>query len=52
MLKLVPGPSIQLDNIKEGDDIYMDCVIKANPKITYINWYLEVTLFALFTYAI
>ncbi|XP_042228361.1 nephrin-like isoform X2 [Homarus americanus] len=32
------GPSLDLDHIKEGDDVYFDCIIKARPDAHKISW--------------
>lgn len=32
------GSKLQLDAIKEGDDVYMECNIRANPWVTKVAW--------------
>ena len=35
------GAKIRHDSIKEGNDIYFECKVKANPPITAISWNFE-----------
>ena len=32
------GQNLAEDKIKEGDDVYFDCEVNANPKIGKIEW--------------
>ncbi|KAK8405063.1 hypothetical protein O3P69_001559 [Scylla paramamosain] len=32
------GSSLNAHNIKEGDDVYFECSIKANPRATVVSW--------------
>ncbi|MPC40531.1 Nephrin [Portunus trituberculatus] len=32
------GSSLNAHNIKEGDDVYFECSIKANPRATMVSW--------------
>ena len=32
------GKSLDPDNIKEGNDVYFECDVKANPKVYKIVW--------------
>ncbi|XP_050696805.1 nephrin-like [Eriocheir sinensis] len=41
MTRLRPGRSLNLSNIEEGDDVYFECSIKANPPVTEISWLHE-----------
>lgn len=49
MLKDQPQVTLQLgstlnpDDIKEGDDVYFECHIKANPKENRITWWHDVS---------
>ncbi|XP_063869214.1 nephrin-like [Scylla paramamosain] len=38
-LSLAAGNSVNLDDIKEGDDVYFECGIKANPSIYKVQWF-------------
>lgn len=44
-MSLQPGSSLNLENIKEGDDVYFDCNVMARPKATKISWKFNVSLF-------
>ncbi len=35
---------IDLERVKEGDNVYFDCKIKANPKHTKLIWKRNVSL--------
>ena len=37
------GKSLSSENIVENDDIYFDCVVKSNPKLTKISWLFNVS---------
>lgn len=37
------GNSIDPNGIKEGDDVYFDCHVKANPPSTKLTWYHNVS---------
>nr|XP_045591679.1 synaptogenesis protein syg-2-like [Procambarus clarkii] len=41
---LQPGRSVNLSNIEEGDDVYFECSIEANPRVFKINWLHEVSI--------
>ncbi|XP_042864672.1 nephrin-like isoform X2 [Penaeus japonicus] len=36
--KIQPGGSLNLSNIEEGDDVYFECAIAANPRVYKIVW--------------
>ncbi|KAL3285808.1 hypothetical protein HHI36_000330 [Cryptolaemus montrouzieri] len=36
------GTTLNPDDIKEGDDVYFECNIRANPKEHKITWYHDV----------
>ncbi|KAG0712927.1 Palladin [Chionoecetes opilio] len=37
-VKVAAGPSLDLNHIKEGDDVYFDCHVKARPDPSKITW--------------
>lgn len=41
------GSTLNPDDIKEGDDVYFECHIKANPKENRITWWHDVSMFAM-----
>jgi len=38
VVSLRPGPTLNVDLIKEGDDVYFECSIHSNPKILRLSW--------------
>lgn len=36
------GRSLNASNIKEGDDVYFECLIQANPASSHIRWSRDV----------
>lgn len=38
------GSTLNAEDIKEGDDVYFECNIKANPKQHKITWYHNVSI--------
>ncbi|XP_042203585.1 nephrin-like [Homarus americanus] len=32
------GSSLDAANIKEGDDVYLECSTQANPRVTHVSW--------------
>lgn len=44
------GNSINPNGIKEGDDVYFDCHVKANPPSTKLTWYHNVSTFRHYLY--
>ena len=38
IVSLELGSKLQLGSIKEGDDVYMECNIRAHPWITKVTW--------------
>lgn len=40
------GSTLNAEGIKEGDDVYFECNIKANPKQHKITWYRNVSIFS------
>lgn len=47
IVKLQFGTILKADSIKEGDDIYFECIVEARPPATSIEWYLNVRSFPL-----
>ncbi|KAJ0173859.1 hypothetical protein K1T71_011008 [Dendrolimus kikuchii] len=39
IVSLKLGPTLNPDLIKEGDDVYFECSVKANPKSHKLSWY-------------
>lgn len=37
------GPSLNPDDIKEGDGVYFECDVKSNPKPYKLIWYHDVS---------
>lgn len=37
------GSTLNANDIKEGDDVYFECNIKANPRENRISWYHNVS---------
>lgn len=42
-IRIQPGAQVNITGIKEGDDIYFECIVEANPKVDMIEWYLNVS---------
>nr|XP_027215989.1 nephrin-like [Penaeus vannamei] len=38
-LVLRPGMNLNMSNIKEGEDVYFECDIQANPKVFRVQWF-------------
>lgn len=38
------GSTLKADNIKEGDDVYFECHVKANPTWKKLNWLHNVSM--------
>lgn len=43
MVTLRMGSSLNPDDIKEGDDVYFECNIRANPKAYRLAWFHNVS---------
>ena len=39
------GKTLNADNIKEGDDVYFECTIKAKPRVYKIEWKFNVSTY-------
>ncbi|XP_046821849.1 hemicentin-1 isoform X1 [Vespa crabro] len=35
------GETLNPDDIKEGDDVYFECIVKANPKVYKLAWFKD-----------
>lgn len=40
------GQTLNPDDIKEGDDVYFECNIRANPKAYKLSWFHNVSTMA------
>ncbi|XP_045615863.2 neural cell adhesion molecule 1-B [Procambarus clarkii] len=40
-LRLRPGQNLNISSIKEGDDVYFECDIEANPNVFKVQWFLN-----------
>lgn len=38
IVELRLGSSLSREDIKEGDDVYFECIVKANPPLRKLNW--------------
>lgn len=45
------GPTLNPDDIKEGDGVYFECEVKSNPKPYKLTWYHDVSAFGLLNIA-
>ena len=43
-VKLNLGKSLDRNQIVEGTDVYMDCIVRSNPKAYKIQWMQDVSL--------
>ena len=43
MARLQLGATLNADVIKEGDDVYFDCDVRANPEAVRLQWRQEVS---------
>lgn len=39
IVNLKMGSSLNPDEIKEGDDVYFECTVQANPKVHRLVWF-------------
>ncbi len=42
-LSLAAGLNLDMEDIKEGDDVYFECGIKANPPVFKVQWFHNVS---------
>ena len=42
-LRLSPGHNVDLAGIREGADVYFECQIRANPRVTRVEWSHDVS---------
>lgn len=45
VVNLRMGITLNPDDIKEGDDVYFECIVKANPKVYKLAWFKDVSVF-------
>ena len=38
------GTILKPDSIKEGDDIYFECIVEARPTASHIDWFINVSI--------
>ena len=43
-VKIVLGAKIDEENIREGMDVYFECIVNAHPSITEVTWMFEGTI--------
>ncbi|KAH0949279.1 hypothetical protein HN011_003074 [Eciton burchellii] len=41
VVSLKMGETLNPDDIKEGDDVYFECVVRANPKVYKLAWFKD-----------
>ncbi|KAI4504248.1 hypothetical protein M0802_000719 [Mischocyttarus mexicanus] len=41
VVTLKMGETLNPDDIKEGDDVYFECIVKANPKVYKLVWFKD-----------
>ena len=51
-VQLELGSTLRAENIKEGDDVYFECKVRANPEHHKITWRHNVSLNCLLFYII
>ena len=44
VVTLKMGSTLNPDDIKEGDDVYFECNIRANPKTYKLSWFHNVSI--------
>lgn len=44
IVTLKMGSSLNPDDIKEGDDVYFECLIQSNPKFYKLSWFHNVSI--------
>ena len=45
IVDLKMGSNLNPDEIKEGDDVYFECTVKANPKTHRLVWFHDVCIY-------
>lgn len=43
VITLKMGSNLNPRYIKEGDDIYFECSVQSNPKVTKLSWFKDVS---------
>ena len=46
------GTILKPDSIKEGDDIYFECIVEARPTSSHIDWFINVSIISSYKYYI
>lgn len=44
VVSLRMGETLNPDDIKEGDDVYFECIVRANPKVYKLAWFKDVSI--------
>ncbi len=44
IVTLIMGPTLNPDDIKEGDGVYFECNVKSNPKPYKMAWFHDVSI--------
>ena len=39
------GSSLRYDDIKQGDDVYFECLVRSNPRVARVDWFHDVSTF-------
>ena len=37
------GSSLRYDDIKEGNDVYFECLVRSNPRVSSVDWFHDVS---------
>ena len=47
VVTLKMGKTLNPDDIKEGDDVYFECSVRANPKVYKLAWFKDVCFYVI-----